>query len=143
MSKRKRGVKRLSKRLVEEAKHLLIDAHVPLAKVSKRLKLSVPLIKRIIGSDDVAANPLRDRWAQVQRFHKIHDRARELLGQTLKHSKTPLTLRDLQAILARNCQLRVSRVYLGQYLRIVTRSSYRMIKPIMPIHNELRCKLQR
>ena len=33
-------------------------------------------------------------------------------------------------------------MYLGQYLRIVTKSSYRMIKPIMPIHNELRCKLQ-
>jgi hypothetical protein len=41
------------------------------------------------------------------------------------------------------CHLRVSRPCLGQYLRVVANSSYRKIKPIMPIHNEMRCKLQR
>ena len=37
----------------------------------------------------------------------------------------------------------MSRVYLGQYMREVLGASYRLIKAIMPIHNEFRCKLQR
>ena len=85
----------MSKRFVEEAKHLLIDARVPLTKISKRLTLSVPLLKRIIDSDDVASNPLRDRRARVLRFYKISDRARNLLSLTLKNSKTPMILRNL------------------------------------------------
>ena len=141
MSMRKRGVKKLRKRLVEEARHLLVQAEVPLVKVSRRLKLPVPLLKRIMNNDHVDVDPQRDRRARVPRFHKIHDRARDLLNMTLTHTKTPMTLRNLQALLAKDCQLRVSRVYLGQYLRVVTKASYRMIKPIMPIHNELRCKL--
>jgi hypothetical protein len=37
----------------------------------------------------------------------------------------------------------VSRPYIGEYLRVVAKASYRKIKPIMQIHNEMRCKLQR
>jgi hypothetical protein len=95
MSKRKRGVKKLRKRLVEEARHLLIHAQLPLAKVSRRLKLSVPLLKRIVNSEHVDEDPLRDQRARVPRFNKIHDRARDLLSATLKHTKTPMTLRNL------------------------------------------------
>jgi hypothetical protein len=51
MSKRKRGRKMLRKRLIEEAKHLLTHENVPISKVSKRLKLSIPLLKRIIDSN--------------------------------------------------------------------------------------------
>ena len=37
----------------------------------------------------------------------------------------------------------MNRAYLGQYMREELKASYRLIKAIMPIHNDLRCKYQR
>lgn len=116
-------------------------ARVPLRKVCRRLGLSLGLLTRILNSADEGNNPLPDKRARAVRFSKIHDRARELIDSTLKQSKTPITLRHLQQLLVHHCRLRVSRTYIGQYLRTVKKCSYRMLKPIMPIHNELRCKL--
>jgi hypothetical protein len=143
MSKRKRGVKTISKRVVQEARYLLNEAKLSLSKVSRRLGLGVYMLKRIRESQDPDYNPLVGGGAKVPRFHKIHQRARDLIDIIIDQAKTPLCLRQIQEQLAVGCHLRVSRPYIGEYLRLVANTSFRKIKPIMPIHNELRCKLQR
>ncbi len=143
MSSRRRGVKAISKATVSEARYLLTQAKLSMVKVSKRLGMGLQLVKRIRNTADPNSNPLVDGRAKVPRFHKIHQRARELIDMLIDQAKTPLTLRSIQEQLVSLCHLRVSRPYLGQYMRVVANSSYRKIKPIMQIHNEMRCKLQR
>ena len=94
MSSRKRGVKRLHKKVAIEAKHLVVNAKVSVHKVSKRLGIPVPVVKRIAENRDATVNPLVDNRARKPRFSKFHPRARELIEMTLKNSKTPMTLRD-------------------------------------------------
>jgi hypothetical protein len=93
MSSRKRGVKSISKKIVSEARYLLNDAKLSMLKVSKRLGIGLPLVKRIRSSADPNSNPLVDGRAKVPRFHKIHQRARDLIDIIIDQAKTPLTLR--------------------------------------------------
>ncbi len=59
------------------------DANVPMTKVSTRLKISKSYLRRILNNDDDDYNPFVDRRARVPRFHKIHQRARELIDMII------------------------------------------------------------
>jgi hypothetical protein len=65
------------------------------------------------------------------------------MTQMLEQERRPLRLRDFQDELMHRCSLRVSRPWLGRYLREVLNATYRQVKPISAIHNSLPAKLQR
>ena len=76
-------------------------------------------------------------------FDKLHERARECINTVIAKARGPLYLRDIQAEVMSACHLRVSRPWLGKYLRKKLGVTYRRIKPIKPIQNAPSAKLQR
>ena len=90
---RRREAKKVGKHLVREARYLIKEAKLSLGKVRRRVRLPMVVLKRIRDSEDETANPLVNLRPRIIRFHKIHQRARDLIDLLLKHAKVPLTLR--------------------------------------------------
>jgi transposase len=103
---------------------------VPLINISRRLKLSRRTLDKLknFGSPDVRV--LSKAPSRGERFNRFHDRAVTLLREMLDETKHPLTLREMQMELVRQCGLRVSRPWLSRFLRERLDATFRLVKPI-------------
>jgi hypothetical protein len=127
---RKRLAKERDKARLEEACFLMNEAQAPLSNISRRLKLSRRTLEKLrkVGTPDVKVlTKTRSRGA---RFSRFHDRAVALLREMLDESKHPLTLREMQAELVRQCRLSISRPWLSRFLRERFDATFRLVKPI-------------
>lgn len=140
---KKRKLKELEKAKLAEAHYLMKHCGVPTQAVAKRLRLKRSFVLRVrrhgITDPEVAFTRRRLR----ERFHKIHEGARAVIKELLDTSDHPLRLRDFQSVLASKLGLKVSRPWLGRYLRSELNATYRKVKPIQVIQNALASKLQR
>lgn len=127
---RKRLAKERDKARLEEACFLMNEAQVPLSNISRRLKLSRRTLQKLrkAGAPDVRV--LTKTPSRGGRFSRFHDRAVALLREMLDEAKHPLTLREMQAELVRQCGLRVSRPWLSRFLRERLDATFRLVKPI-------------
>lgn len=139
----KREIKEDLKMTLKEIHYLVKECKVPLAKVSKRVKLSKGKIKRIIENDIEEPEIAFTRSVTRPRFHKIHERAQEVIKALFENTDHPLCLREVQSVVLSKCHLRVSRPTLGRFLREKLNATYRILRPIKPIHNHPAAKLQR
>ena len=127
---RRRLAKERDKARLEEAYFLMNEAQVPLVNISRRLKLSRRTLAKLrkVGSPDVKV--LTKTPSSGDRFHRFHDRAVALLREMLDEAKHPLTLREMQTELLRQCRLSVSRSWLSRFLRERLDATFRLVKPI-------------
>jgi hypothetical protein len=121
----------------------LLDEQVPLSTVKKRLKLSRGVLMRVRDKGLRRVELISRRSARRPRFGKFHLRAVELLQEMLVVTDHPLSLRELQTELSSRLGLRVSRPWLGRFLRERLGSTYRLVKTISKLHNEPQALLQR
>lgn len=128
---------------LDEARRLLLDEKVPLCAVKRRLKLSHRVLTRVRDKGLRSAELLTRRSARSPRFGKFHLRAVELLQEMLAVTDHPLSLREMQAELSQRVGLRVSRPWLGRFLRERLGSTYRQVKAISKLHNAPQALLQR
>jgi hypothetical protein len=61
----------------------------------------------------------------------------------LDEAKHPLTLREMQAELVRQCGFRVSRTWLSCFLRERLDATFRLVKPISQLQNMKPAVMQR
>ena len=120
---------------LNEALYLLTEEKVPIATVSRRLRL-----RRGVQVD---VSLLKRKPSRGPLFQKFHQRAAETLEHLLTTADHPLLLREIQAELVRKTGLRVSRSHLGRYLRERLGATFRLLKPITVIQNKPAAMLQR
>ena len=118
---RRRDAKALERdrqgRLLEEALYLMAEAGLSPRLVGQRLGLTPSVLRRLVLRREPDPALLQRQPRRGARFHKIHERAVNLLRERLAAADHPLTLRELQSDLAQHCGLRVSRPWLGKFLR--------------------------
>jgi transposase len=106
------------------------EAQVPLSNISRRLKLSRRTLEKLRKAGEPDVRVLTKTPSHGGRFSRFHDRAVALLREMLDEAKHPLTLREMQAELARQCGLRVSRPWLSRFMRERLDATFRLVKPI-------------
>jgi hypothetical protein len=125
----------------EEAVFLLKECNVPMSRVAKRLRLNLRVVKLLRSLPLFHLDDALMRKVHRVQFEKLHERARDCINAMLVNAKSPLLLRDIQAEVMSVCHLRISRPWLGKYLRKNLGVTYRRIKPIKPIQNSPSAKL--
>ncbi len=140
---KRRKIKEKRKETLNEIRHLVKECGVPIKSVAKRVRLSYSKVRRIIkkGTDDPEV--AFTRMSAVKKFDKIHERARLHIKSLFENTDHPLTLREVQTMLLRKCQLRVSRPTLGKYMREELNATYKNVRAIKSAHNHPSAKLQR
>ena len=127
---------------LNEALYLLTEEKVPIATVSRRLRLRRGVLVALLAKGEVDVSLLKRKPSRGPLFQKFHQRAAETLEHLLTTADHPLLLRKIQAELVRKTGLRVSRSHLGRYLRERLGATFRLLKPITVIQNKPAAMLQ-
>jgi len=70
------------------------SADVPVSSVAKRLRMKPGFLLRLRKVDQLIDEALLGRRVHHARFHKIHERARQVIQNLLDTAQSPLQLRD-------------------------------------------------
>lgn len=135
-----RRAKEQRKDKLAEARYLLYEGGLPMVQVAKRLHLSYGCVRRIKLNNLADPETAFKRRVTKPKFHKLHQRGRDCLQRLLETSEHPMSLRAFQEGLREQCQLRVSKPFIGNYLRSKLNATYRRIKPIGRLENGLAAK---
>ena len=141
--RKERLKKEKDRSLLAEALYLITEGQVPLTAVSKRLKLSVRVLRALRGKGEPDPDLLRRKPPTGPKFQKFHDRAEAVLQDLLANSTHPLLLKEIRSELHRKAGLRVGLRLLSCFLRQRMNATYRLVRPITQIQNMTPAVLQR
>lgn len=132
-----------NEKLLEEVNYLIDVCGITMKQVAKRLKINYQRLLRIKSSNILDPELAFQKYKPRRRFRKLHQRARDRIKKMIVDAAKPLQIADIQSVLWREMNLKISHTMLQRYLTQELNVSYRKLRPVSQNYNNLNSKLQR